>query len=438
MKIFYILGFGLVSITLIDGMDKPPTVTDALATKKLERPMTEEERNVVKKQVKEYLRQYNPTIVQRLVDLIKRHQKEQPYIPTVPELTPEQIAERDKVTLAADGSIPLTIRECIDLRIIDDPRIREMAENDPFIKMTRDMERVGATPALIKEVMEARENQMKGLKKAKVKDPYERFTHYYNSWMKRFEDNPKIDEPDFNQWLSELINKKVAGNPEKNLTYDKDGDTITTRVFLYKTTPKDEADRAVAGNLDQRRLRDMQIMLNDLNLDFNIPRKDGQLPLNVALAHGRYQAASQLILGTCRGQKLGNGPLNLKLDEETQKKNLFLITLIDSLKTSLEKFAYYKDSKGMTVVNDAVKEYLKTQYLVLMFYLLEKGATTEYPQGLPDPIDYASQKGFNKFVYLISLARNGKLKSALELVGQDIAQTDKDLVNMGIEPYRFI
>jgi hypothetical protein len=256
--------------------------------------------------------------------------------------------------------------------------------------------------------------------------------------MRRFEDNSKRHELDFDQWLSELTNKSASGHSVKDLTYDKNGDTITTRVFLYNNLPKDEAERAVAGNLDRARLSDMRTMLDDLKLDFNVPRKDGQLPLNVALAHGRYQAASQLILGTFGGQKMGDGPVNLKLTPEQQVKNPFLITLIDSLETSLEKYAYYKDSKGVSVVNHSVEEYLKTQYLVLAFYLLEKGATTEYPQGLPDPKDYAFKKGFDKFGHLISLARVGKLKPALELVGQDIAQTDKDLVNMGIEPYRLI
>lgn len=437
MKILYILGIGLTSIMVIDAMDKPSAVTDALAAKKLEQPMTETERAVVKKQVKEYLREWHPNIVQKLVDLVKGHKKEQPYIPTVPELTPEQLAERDKIRLAPDGSIPLTMRECIDLGISDDPRIRQMAENDPYIKMTRDMERAGATECLISQVMEARDNEYKALQKANVKDPYEVFAHHYSSWMRQFEDNPKIEESEFERWFSELRDRGAA-NSGKDLTYDSDGDTITTRVFLYKTTPKDEPERAVAGNLDRKRLLAMQTMFDDLRLDFNVPRKDGQLPLNVALAHGRYQAASTMILGTFGGSKLGNGPVNLKLTPEQQAKNPFLITLIDSLETSLQKYAYYKDSKGVTVVNHSVEEYLKTQYLVLAFYLLEKGATTEYPAGVQDPKDYAFKKGFDKIGYLISLARSGKLKSGLELVGQDIAQTDKDLVNMGIEPYRLI
>jgi hypothetical protein len=437
MKLFYVIGFASIGFST-GAMDKPAAVADALANKKLEKPMTQEERDAVKKQVKQYIRQYHPTIFQNLIDHIKGHKQEQTVIESVPELTPEQIAQRDKVTLAADGSIPLTMRECIDLGITDDPRIREMAERDPYTKMTRDMERAGATDSLIAEVMEARENQMKMLKEANVKSPYESFSHHYNTWMRRFEDNSKRHELDFDQWLSELTNKSASGHSVKDLTYDKNGDTITTRVFLYNNLPKDEAERAVAGNLDRARLSDMRTMLDDLKLDFNVPRKDGQLPLNVALAHGRYQAASQLILGTFGGQKMGDGPVNLKLTPEQQVKNPFLITLIDSLETSLEKYAYYKDSKGVSVVNHSVEEYLKTQYLVLAFYLLEKGATTEYPQGLPDPKDYAFKKGFDKFGHLISLARVGKLKPALELVGQDIAQTDKDLVNMGIEPYRLI
>lgn len=437
MKILYILGIGLTSIMVIDAMDKPSAVTDALAAKKLEQPMTEMERAAVKKQVKEYLREWHPNIVQKLVDLVKGHKKEQPYIPTVPELTPEQLAERDKIRLAPDGSIPLTMRECIDLGISDDPRIKEMAANDPYTKMTRDMERAGATEALIEEVMEARANQYEEIKKTAVKSPYELFERHYSSWMRQFEDNSKIYEQDFDQWFSKLSDK-VGFISKEDLSYDSEGDTITTRVFLYKTTPKDEPERAVAGNLDRKRLLAMQTMFDDLKLDFNVPRKDGQLPLNVALAHGRYQAASQMILGTFGGSKLGNGPVNLKLSPEQQAKNPFLITLIDSLETSLQKYAYLKDSNAKPFIHHSVEEYLKTQYLVLAFYLLEKGATTEYPAGVQDPKDYAFKKGFDKIGYLISLARSGKLKSGLELVGQDIAQTDKDLVNMGIEPYRLI
>lgn len=437
MKIVNILGFGLASIMVIDGMDKPPAIADALAAKKLEQPMTETERAAVKKQVKEYLRTWHPTIVQSLVDLVKDHKKQKPYIPAVPELTPEQMAERDKVTLAPDGSIPLTMRECIDLGLTDDPRIRQIAENDPYIKMTRDMERAGATQALIEEVMKARENEYEQIKKDHIKSPYELFERHYSSWMREFEDNSKIEEPDFEGWFSELSNKVGSTDLEK-LSYDNDGDTITTRLFLYKTTPKDEPERAVAGNLDSKRLRAMQTMFNSLKLDFNVPRKDGQLPLNVALAHGRYQAASQMILGTFGGAKLGRGPVNLQLTAEQQAKNPFLITLIDSLEISLQKYAYLKDSSGKPFVNHSVEEYLKTQYLVLTFYLLEKGATTEYPAGVQDPKDYAFKKGFDKIGYLISAARTGQLKSGLELVGKDIAQTDKDLVSMGIEPYRLI
>jgi hypothetical protein len=260
--------------------------------------------------------------------------------------------------------------------------------------------------------------------------------------MRQFEERPTIHEDDFNAWLGELCMAKATGKSVANLTYDAAGDTITTRVFLYKNT-QGERERTITGNLDFKRLSDMQ-KLDELGLDFNLPRKDGQLPLNVALAHGRYQAASQLVLGTYGAHAFRNGPVKLKLDDkELSAKNPFLLTLIDSLNTSLATYAYFKDLNGKTIIDESRSAYLNNMYLVLAFYLLEKGAPAEYSdlkeiKKLPDPIEYAASKGFNKIGALISLARSGKLKSALELVGEDIAQTEKIEVAHGIEPFRII
>lgn len=439
MNKLYALTAHFLIISVIGAMDRPGNVPAAAG-----KPMTQAERTKVIEWAQRYVRDNNPSFLQNLTDHITEHKKLHFGVAALPSLTPEQEKNLDKVTVDKFGRFNLTERECIDMGIEDDPRIREMSEKDPFTVFSRKLEKAGASDDLIAQVMLAREQE---LKNNPQKDPGAQISHpVYNTWMRQIEDNSKISEEAFDQSLSQLCTLKAFGKPIE-LSFDANGDLITTRVFLYNTLPKEEGMRAIVGNLDHGRLSALQTMTQELQLDFNIPRKDGQLPLQVALAHGRFQAASILVAGAFGDQAFARGPVNLKLTPEQQAKNPLLLTLADSLRKSLDAYAYSKDADGKVTIDHAAKRYLETEVLLLAYYMLANGLSSELPAGLSDPIDYAYKNGFKRIGSLISLARNGQLKSraelskdspALELVAKAIADASKKTAQEHIEPYRLI
>lgn len=426
-------------VASLGAMDRP-----AAADAQKKKPMSEAEQKETIAWAEQYVRDNDPSFLQKLADRISEHKKLRLGEAAVPELTPEQLKERDKVTVDAFGRINLTQREKEDRGLADDPRLTQLANNDPYTVFSRKLERAKAPEGLIAQVMKAREQE---LKKYPHKDPNVQLSHpAYNTWVRQIEDNSKISEADFDQWLGQLCTQNASGKSVE-LTCDDAGDLITTRVFLYKSLPQDQRERATVGNLDHSRLSALQTMAQQLQLDFNVPRRDGQFPIQVALAHGRYQAASILVAGAFDNQAFARGPVHLQFTPEQQARNPLLITLVDSLKRSLQAYAYSKDGNGKDAVNKPVKRYLKEEATLVAYYMLEKGLSSELPAGLPDPIQYADANGFRTLGSLISLARKGQLKQrselqkdspALELVAKMIANTDKKTAAEHVEPSRLI
>lgn len=438
MRILYSLAIVTFYLSQVHGMDRPQkeALKDNFTTQQEMKP---EELAALKKQVAEYLQAYFPIEKNSNSDACEKTSCpiNKPTQQEKVELTEQEKKEWDRVTLRSDGSIPLTLRERVAMCLTPDPRfavwVKENEKKDSYTEMARNMEREGADEQLIMAVIAAREEE---LKTKKIEIPEYLRTPSYCTWMRRFEENSKIIETELLQWLEKMQGCKKQ---KRELTFDEHGDLITTRVFLYKECGN-EPERAYAGNLDQKRFFNLLSMLQDLQLDFNVPRKDGQLPLNVALAHGRYQAAKCLILGSCGEQRLPNGPVRLKLTDEELTKNPFLLTLIDSLEKSLGAYASRKDENGKLYTVPHNERYLKLHYLVLARYLVYQGAATEYPQELklPDPQEHASKKGFEKIAQLIGYARDKKMDAALDLVGQEISETTQYFVKEGMEPYRLI
>lgn len=433
MKTWYML-IGLLNISLFFAMDpdKDRLKQDA---QEVYSQISEKEREAVIQRVKDYLHEWDPTLEHKIADALG-HKHEQHSV-HIPPLTPAEEAEWDKLTIAKDGSILLTLREKIAMRLAEDPRIEKANKRDFFYELTRDMERAQLPESLVHEVNKAREHELKVKGQNKQPSAYDLLAPHYNYSIRTpLEDFASIQELDFTQQLTELRNKKAAGHTIGNLTFDNEGRTVITRLFEYRKTTDNynqkDPKRAFTGNLDTHRLSDMHTLANELGLDFNKPDQTGEFPIHRAIALGRVQAASQLTLGTANGQKLGNGPVKVMFSDEELRKNPLLLTLGKSLNKTLKAFAY--DSQGKLIPEN--EKHIKLHYFVLGRYILQRGANTTYPKDMHDPVEFARKKGFNEFAELIELMKEGKEEEALKLVSKQISQTTQEIASLHVAPYR--